>query len=139
MWNEDYGMINHPINVVENPVDDVEVKIQEAAGEGNENNLPKEPAHLQQGFIVEDCNAYSELQANNTSFVGLLTGCGDSAIRNNWELNTFSPIQEPMIPDFAYVKSNITMPEIYGTLAEMFDMGYTLLEKSQTQHQPKPQ
>ncbi|WMV21442.1 hypothetical protein MTR67_014827 [Solanum verrucosum] len=62
----------------ENPameVDDVEVQIQEAAGEGNgvlefentipENNLPKEPAHLQQGFIVdvnEDCNAYSELQ-----------------------------------------------------------------------------
>ncbi|KAH0757646.1 hypothetical protein KY290_021139 [Solanum tuberosum] len=28
MWNEDYGMINHPINIVENPameVDDVEV------------------------------------------------------------------------------------------------------------------
>ncbi|KAK6787311.1 hypothetical protein RDI58_015836 [Solanum bulbocastanum] len=224
MWNEDYGMINHPINVVENPameVDDVEVQIQEAAGEGNgvlefentipENNLPKEPAHLQQGFIVgvnEDLNAYSELQANyNTSFVGLPTGSGDSAIRNNWELNTFSPIQEPMIPDFAYVKSNIIMPEIYGTLAEymdadvwmnpdnklinafdfskqaivesnhhqvqitqeaageangllgqtapffqiqefvmpensvpeMFNMGYTLLEKSQTQHQPKPQ
>ncbi|KAH0749318.1 hypothetical protein KY290_028550 [Solanum tuberosum] len=223
MWNEDYGMINHPINVVENPameVDDVELQIQEAAGEGNsvlefentipENNLPKEPAHLQQGFIVgvnEDCNAYSELQTNNTSFVGLLTGCGDSSIRNNWELNNFSPIQEPMIPDFANVKSNITMPEIYGTLAEsmdadvlmnpdnklinafdfskqaivesnqhqeqitqevageangllgqtaplfqiqefvmpennmleMFDMGYTLLEKSQTQHQLKPQ
>ncbi|KAH0749341.1 hypothetical protein KY290_028573 [Solanum tuberosum] len=118
----------------ENPameVDDVEVQIQEAAGEGNgvlefentipENNLPKEPAHLQQGFIVEDCNAYSELQANNTNCVGLLTGCGDSAIRNNWELNTFSPIQEPMIPDFANVKSNITMPEIYGTLAEYMD------------------
>ncbi|WMV34879.1 hypothetical protein MTR67_028264 [Solanum verrucosum] len=223
MWNEDYGMINHPINVVENPameVDDVEVQIQEAAGEGNgvlefentipENNLPKEPAHLQQGFIVgvnEDCNAYSELQTNNTSFVGLLTGCGDSSIRNNWELNNFSPIQEPMIPDFANVKSNITMPETYGTLAEymdadvlmnpdnklinafdfskqaiiesnqhqeqitqkaageangllgqtvplfqiqefvmpennvpeMFDMGYTLSEKSQTQHQLKPQ
>ncbi|WMV36275.1 hypothetical protein MTR67_029660 [Solanum verrucosum] len=114
----------------ENPVmevDDVEVQIQEAAGEGNgvlefentipENNLPKEPAHLQQGFIVdvnEDCNAYSELQANNTNCVGLLTGCGDSAIRNNWELNTFSSIQEHMIPDFANVKSNITMPEIYG-------------------------
>ncbi|WMV34916.1 hypothetical protein MTR67_028301 [Solanum verrucosum] len=118
----------------ENPameVDDVEVQIQEAAGEGNgvlefentipENNLPKEPAHLQQGFIVEDCNAYSELQANNTNCVGLLTGCGDSAIRNNWELNTFSPIQEHMIPDFANVKSNITMPEIYGTLAEYMD------------------
>ncbi|KAK4719071.1 hypothetical protein R3W88_017409 [Solanum pinnatisectum] len=207
MRNEDYGMINHPINVIENPameVDDVEVQIQEAAGEGNgvlefektipENNLPKEPAHLQQGFIVEDCNAYLELQANNTSFVGLLTCCGDSAIRNNWELNTFPPIQEPMIPDFANVKSNITMPEIYGTLAEymdadvlmnldnklinafdfskqaiaageangllgqtapffqikefvmpennlpeLFDMGYTLLEKSQTQQEPKPQ
>ncbi|KAH0660658.1 hypothetical protein KY285_027558 [Solanum tuberosum] len=137
MWNEDYGMINHPINVVENPameVDDVELQIQEAAGEGNdvlefentipENNLPKEPAHLQQGFIVgvnADCNAYSELQTNNTSFVGLLTGCGDSSIRNNWELNNFSPIQEPMIPDFANVKSNITMPEIYGTLAEYMD------------------
>uniref|UniRef100_M1DBU3 NAC domain-containing protein n=1 Tax=Solanum tuberosum TaxID=4113 RepID=M1DBU3_SOLTU len=36
MWNEDYGMNNHPINVVENPVmevDDVEVQIQEAVGE----------------------------------------------------------------------------------------------------------
>ncbi|KAG5610583.1 hypothetical protein H5410_021864 [Solanum commersonii] len=35
MWNDDYGMINHPINVVENPameVDEVEVQIQEAVG-----------------------------------------------------------------------------------------------------------
>ncbi|KAL3335147.1 hypothetical protein AABB24_031372 [Solanum stoloniferum] len=78
MCNEDYRMINHPINVVENPameVDDVEVQIQEAAGEGNgglefentipENNLPNEPAHLQQGFIVgvnEDLNAYWNLK-----------------------------------------------------------------------------
>ncbi|KAG5601743.1 hypothetical protein H5410_033113 [Solanum commersonii] len=117
MWNEDYAMINHPINVVKNPVDDVEVQIQEAAGEGN--------------GILEFENTIPE---NN-----LPKGTSTPAARNNWELNTFSPIQEPMIPDFAYVKSNITMPEIYGTLAEMFNMGYTMLEKSQTQHQPKPQ
>ncbi|XP_049360286.1 uncharacterized protein LOC125824985 [Solanum verrucosum] len=135
MRNEDYGMINHPINVVENPameVDDVEVQIQEVAGEWNgvlefentmpENNLPKEPAHLQQ-----DC-PFGVNEDRIASFVGLLSGCGNSAIRNNQEapgeengqleLNTFSQIQQPMIPDFANVKSNITMPEIYDTLAE---------------------
>ncbi|KAH0679010.1 hypothetical protein KY284_020095 [Solanum tuberosum] len=90
MWNEDYGMINHPINVVENPameVDDVEVQIQEAAGVGSgvlefentmpENNLPKEPAHLQQ-----DC-PFGVNEDRIASFVGLLSGCGNSAIRNN--------------------------------------------------------
>ncbi|KAH0749180.1 hypothetical protein KY290_028412 [Solanum tuberosum] len=135
MRNEDYGMINHPINVVENPameVDDVEVQIQEAAGEWNgvlefentmpENNLPKEPAHLQQ-----DC-PFGVIEDRIASFVGLLSGCGNSAIRNNQEapgeengqleLNTFSQIQQPMIPDFANVKSNITMLERYDTLAE---------------------
>uniref|UniRef100_M1DKR3 NAC transcription factor n=1 Tax=Solanum tuberosum TaxID=4113 RepID=M1DKR3_SOLTU len=139
MRNEDYGMINHPINVVENPameVDDVEVQIQEAAGEWNgvlefentmpENNLPKQPAHLQQ-----DC-PFGFNEDRIASFVGLPSGCGNSAIRNNQvqiqeapgeengqlELNTFSQIQQPMIPDFANVKSNITIPEIYDTLAE---------------------
>ncbi|XP_027773376.1 NAC domain containing protein 52-like [Solanum pennellii] len=126
MRNEDYGMINHPINVVENPAMEAEVQgngVSEFENTIPENNLP---AHQQQGFIVdvnEDCNAYSEFQTNNSSFVGLLTGYGDYAIRNNWELNTFSPIQEPMIPDFANVKSNITMPDKYGTLAEYMDAG----------------
>ncbi|KAH0662486.1 hypothetical protein KY284_027417 [Solanum tuberosum] len=146
MRNEDYGMINHPINVVENPameVDDVEVQIQEAAGEWNgvlefentmpENNLPKEPAHLQQ-----DC-PFGFNEDRIASFVGLPSGCGNSAIRNNQvqiqeapgeengqlELNTFSQIQQPMIPDFANVKSNITMLEIYDTFAEY--MGVNVL------------
>ncbi|XP_049360336.1 uncharacterized protein LOC125825028 [Solanum verrucosum] len=125
MRNEDYGMINHPINVVENPA-------MEAAGEWNgvlefentmpENNLPKEPAHLQQ-----DC-PFGVSEDRIASFVGLLSGCGNSAIRNNQEapgeengqleLNTFSQIQQPMIPDFANVKSTITMLERYDTLAE---------------------
>ncbi|KAG5610569.1 hypothetical protein H5410_021850, partial [Solanum commersonii] len=139
MWNEDYGMINHPINVVENPameVDDVEVQIQEAAGKGSgflefentmsENNLPKEPAHSQQDY------PFGVNEDRITSFVGILSSCGNSAIKNNQvqiqeapgeengqlELNTFSYIQQPMIPDFANVKSNITMLEIYDTLAE---------------------
>ncbi|KAK4721294.1 hypothetical protein R3W88_011527 [Solanum pinnatisectum] len=143
MWNKDYGMINHPINVVENPameVDDVEVQIQEAAVEGScvlefentmpEDNLPKEPTHLHQ-----DC-PFGVNEDRIASFVGLLSGCGNSAIRNNQvqiqeapgeengqlELNTFSHIQQPMIPDFVNVKSNITMPEIYDTLAEYMDV-----------------
>ncbi|KAK6787138.1 hypothetical protein RDI58_015663 [Solanum bulbocastanum] len=137
MRNEDYGMINHPINVVENPameVDDVEVKIQEAAvlefeNTMPENNLPKEPAHLQQ-----DC-PFGVNEDRIASFVGLLSGCGNSAIRNNQEapreengqleLNAFSQIQQPMFLDFANVKSNITMLEIYHTLAEY--MGVDIL------------
>ncbi|KAG5567919.1 hypothetical protein H5410_065064, partial [Solanum commersonii] len=39
------------------------------------------------------------------------------------ELNTFSHIEQPMISDFANVKSNITMPEIYDTLAEYIGVG----------------
>ncbi|KAH0658831.1 hypothetical protein KY285_027376 [Solanum tuberosum] len=117
-------------------VDDVEVQIQEASGEWNgvlefentmpENNLLKEPAHLQQ-----DC-PFGVNEDRIASFVGLLSGCGNSAIRNNQvqiqealgeengqlKLNTFSQIQQPMIPDFANVKSNITMLERYDTLAE---------------------
>ena len=78
---------------------------------------------MQQGFIVyvyEDCIGYSKFQANDTTFIWIPTGYRDYDIRNNWELNTFSPIQELIFLDFANVKSNILF-EIYGTLAEYMD------------------
>ncbi|KAH0682546.1 hypothetical protein KY290_021127 [Solanum tuberosum] len=107
-WNEDYGMINHPINVVENPameVDDVEVQIQEAAGKGSavlefentmpENNLPEEPGHLQQ-----DC-PFGVNEDRIASFVGILSSCGNSAIKNNQV-----QIQEAPGEENAIVESN---------------------------------
>ncbi|KAK4721296.1 hypothetical protein R3W88_011529 [Solanum pinnatisectum] len=91
-----------------------------------ENNFPKEPAHLQQ-----DC-PFGVNEDRIASFVGLLFGCRNSTIRNNQvqiqetpreengqlKLNAFTHIQQPIIPDFANVKSNITMREIYDTLVE---------------------
>lgn len=64
MRNEDYGMINHPINVVQNLAIEAEVQGNSLFKFENtiqENNLP---AHQQQGFIVdvnEDSHAYSDL------------------------------------------------------------------------------
>ncbi|KAH0679000.1 hypothetical protein KY284_020085 [Solanum tuberosum] len=171
MWNEDYGMINHPINVIENPameVDDVEVQIQEAAGKGSgvlefentmaENNLPKEPAHLQQ-----DC-PFGVNEDRIASFVGILSSCGNSAIKNNQvqiqeapgkengqlELNTFSHIQQHMIPDFANITQEAAGEEngllgqtvspfskiqefvmLENNVPEMLDTGDTLFELNQ--------
>ncbi|KAH0682552.1 hypothetical protein KY290_021133 [Solanum tuberosum] len=151
MWNEDYGMINHPINVVENPameVDDVEVQIQEAAGEGSgvlefentmpENNLPKEPAHLQ-----KDC-LFGVNEDRITSFVGLLFGCGNSAIRNN-QVQIQEALEKRMITQEAAGEENgllgqtlspfskvqeFVMPE--NNMPKMLNTGDTLFELNQT-------
>ncbi|KAK4359893.1 hypothetical protein RND71_022122 [Anisodus tanguticus] len=155
--------------------DDLEVQIdQEAAGEESgcvlglttssqiqefenatpEINLPKENDRLTENTLLdknstlegcisgvkEDYIAYLEHEAKGTSFVELLTIGRNSAMRN-----TFTQIQEPVIPDFGNAESEINMPEILNTLAEymennvpeMFDMGDTLLEKDQAQHQPQ--
>ncbi|MCD9558868.1 hypothetical protein HAX54_016497 [Datura stramonium] len=156
MLDRYYEMIGTS-NAVEYPMvefDDLEVQIQGAAGKENgvlgltnampERNLPKEPlldknqpqhqpAPLHEGCtfgVNEDHIAYLELEANNTSFVELLSGGDDSAMRNNQvqaqlELNSFSQIQESVIPDFGNLKSEINMPEIFDTLAEY--MGVTVL------------
>ncbi|KAG5610574.1 hypothetical protein H5410_021855 [Solanum commersonii] len=140
MWNEDYGMINHPINVIENPmmeVDDVEVQIQETASEGSgvlefentmpENNLPKEPAHLQQDCLFgvnDDCIAsFEQLGANSR-------GLGEE--NGQLELNTLCHIQQPMIPDFAN-----TPQEEFETLCETEESSFVAdLTKALLDHEP---
>ncbi|KAK4352905.1 hypothetical protein RND71_028423 [Anisodus tanguticus] len=72
--------------------------------------------------VKEDYIAYLEPEAKGTSFVGLLTIGGNSAMRN-----TFTQIQEPVIRDFGNAESEINMPKILNTLAEY--MGVTVCEK----------
>ncbi|KAG5610581.1 hypothetical protein H5410_021862, partial [Solanum commersonii] len=118
MWNEDYGMINHPINVVENPameVDDVEVQIQEAAGVGSvvlefentmpENNLPKEPALLQQ-----DC-PFGVNEDRIASFVGLLSDEGKPV----YELISGTPLWEDADVDDVLNKIEFEEPKFQNS------------------------
>ncbi|KAH0679004.1 hypothetical protein KY284_020089 [Solanum tuberosum] len=106
-----------------------------------ENNLPKERAHLQQ-----DC-LFGVNEDHIASFVGLLFGCGNSAIRNNQvqiqealekrmaaggengllgqTLSPFSKVQE-----FVMLENNV--PEMLNTGDTLFELNQKPQEEFET-------